>query len=432
MCINISPHTVESSLTGVKRTFSVPCGKCCECVKKRQNDWKLRLLEECNNWNHLFFFTLTYSDDSLPHSDVVNVDTGEFPSTGRKSDVQSWLKCNRERYYRKYGERLEMKYFISLEYAPDGYYIDRHGKTRHSTCRPHYHGLFFFNCDVNRIKPWFTDWANSYGFYKCSEIVPTDSEPDWRVHRSKVCNYVAKYTAKGEFQSRLDDIDAGRICKPFLLCSKNIGLSYVDRMRDYHLAGTHIPTDIVSSMASVSRDFHRDYGHYWFVEVEKIHSVSKVSDGQFQYKMPRYWSDRIYGYCYKQKRYIRGKFNLKIYTGQWDSESIKPFAKWRKEEPLTCYSRVAFVKRYSRENWLSLALQYLVQLRSDSEYKRKLRVIEETIQEDDPIRKSAIACDILSAREARAKMARYESVKGSLYNFYNNARFKTPELMCGQ
>lgn len=409
----------------------MPCGKCVECVKKRQNDWKLRLLEECNNWNHLFFFTLTYSDEALPHSDLVNEETGEFPSTGRKSDVQGWLKRNRERYYREYGERLDMKYFISLEYSPDGQYVDRHGKVRNSTCRPHYHGLMFFDCDVYRIKPWFADWADEFGFVKVKEIVPTDSQPDWREHRSKVCNYVAKYTAKGEFQSRIDDIESGLIVKPFLLCSKNIGASYIDRMCSYHLPISDIPVDVISTMAAVERDFHRDYGKEWREKVELIRSLSFVADGKCKYKMPRYWADRIYGYAYYAKTYKYGKFNIK-YAGPKCVLPEKHFCFFELQPAITLYSKEVYVKRYSRENWLSLALQYLVQCEHVAVYQRKLRAVAETIQTDDPIERDCIASRIVREREEAADLARYNYVKGSLYNFYNNARFKTPQLMYGQ
>ena len=410
----------------------MPCGKCVECTKKRQNDWKLRLLEECNNWNHLFFFTLTYSDESIPHSEYVNEESGEYPTTGRKSDIQSWLKLHRERYAREYGERLDMMYFITLEYAPDGHYVDRHGKTRQSTCRPHYHGLMFFNCDVNRIKPWFADWSDRFGFVKCSEIVPTDSEPDWREHRSKVCNYVAKYTAKGEFQSRIEDIENGLIVRPFLLCSKKIGSSYVERMRPYHLPFDNIGIDIVTTLEAVERDFNRDYGKALREKIKLVHLRSKVNDGTLAYKMPRYWRDRIYGYEYKQKRIIRGKSNLSIYVGSWNPECLRPFAYWRKEEPITTYSRTTYVKRYSHENWLSLALQYLVQCEFLTRSWELQRAVEQTIQEDDPKRKILLVDNEVLRRERAAQVARYNQCKGSLYNFYSNARFKTPELMMSQ
>lgn len=431
MCINISSHVVESSLTGSKRVLGVPCGKCVECTKRRQNDWKLRLIEECNNWNHLFFFTLTYSEVALPHSDIYNLETGEFPSTGRKSDIQGWLKRNRERYFREYGERLDLKYFIALEYAPDGMYVDRQGKARQSTCRPHYHGLLFFDCDPNRIKQWFADWRKDFGFYKLKEIVPTDSCPDWREHRSKVCNYVAKYTAKGEFQSRIDDIEKGLICRPFLLCSKNIGLSYVDRMRDSHLPFKDEMLFTISTMDAVERDFHRDYGKEWKDKIEHIYSLSKVCDGEYRYKMPRYWYDRIYGYPYKQKILKYGKTNLK-YAGSRVTLPKRHFCFFELQPSITYIAKEVFVKRFSRENWLSLALQYFVQCKYANRYQQQLQSVANSIQTDDIVHAFDIATGIVNAREDAAKLARYKEQRASLYNFYNKARFKTPELMYAQ
>ena len=66
MCVRPISVKVLSRTFGITRYLDAPCGHCIECLKKRQNDWKMRLCHECGYWSHVYFFTLTYSNDSLP------------------------------------------------------------------------------------------------------------------------------------------------------------------------------------------------------------------------------------------------------------------------------------------------------------------------------------------------------------------------------
>lgn len=88
--------------------MQVPCGKCLECLKDRQNSWKLRLMEESTNWDFLYFFTLTYSDENLPL-------TEDGLSTACKRDVQLWFKRFRVSFKRSHGFDFVGKYFICAE-----------------------------------------------------------------------------------------------------------------------------------------------------------------------------------------------------------------------------------------------------------------------------------------------------------------------------
>ena len=44
-------------------TGFVPCGKCVECLKRRQREWFIRLEQECLVASSAFFVTLTYGDE---------------------------------------------------------------------------------------------------------------------------------------------------------------------------------------------------------------------------------------------------------------------------------------------------------------------------------------------------------------------------------
>ena len=58
----------------------VPCGKCIECLKARQNALVSRALEESQKRGSFVFLTLTYSDEYLPIAQSLwraSKDTGE-------------------------------------------------------------------------------------------------------------------------------------------------------------------------------------------------------------------------------------------------------------------------------------------------------------------------------------------------------------------
>lgn len=257
MCVTpISFKSVDNY--GMTCTMCVPCGKCPECLKDRQNSWKLRLMEESKNYAYLYFFTLTYNDESLPVTD-------DGLSTACKRDVQLWLKKFRMAFERYRGVRLSdyFKYFICAEYGPNG------------THRPHYHGLFMTDLDSSSIAGLFKDWELNKGFVKWDSIAFNPDE------RQAVANYVSKYCCKGEFASRSADIEAGLIEKAWTIVSKGVGASYC---MDKHNRHYHMPD---SEVSCPSRE-----------QLDTIIDRRKVSfdtgKQKFTYKMPRYYRERLY------------------------------------------------------------------------------------------------------------------------------------------
>lgn len=233
-------------------TLQVPCGSCPECLKSRQDSWKLRLMEESNNWKYLYFFTLTYNDDSLPL-------TADGLSTASKRDVQLWLKRFRIAYFRSKLVPFHGKYFICAEYGPNG------------THRPHYHGLLM--TDESDVSSLFLDWSDHKGFVDFHSIYADQGE------RQAVANYVSKYCCKGEFASRRADIEAGLIEKAWTICSKGIGASYCTRMRSYHLP---FRSKFLSTEDYLDCIIDRQYVSF------------SVKGTLFKYRMPRYYKERFY------------------------------------------------------------------------------------------------------------------------------------------
>lgn len=139
----------------------VPCGKCEDCLKKKQSDWISRLFVEAQMSLSSFFVTLTYDENNLPFPDGVN-----------KKDVQLFFKAFRKIAPGKF------KYFLVSEYGS-------------VSSRPHYHFLLFFDCKY--------DWITlSYDIEKC-----------WKKGQHKIgtvgldsISYCAKYCLKSKRDPR--------------------------------------------------------------------------------------------------------------------------------------------------------------------------------------------------------------------------------------
>ena len=153
MCL--SPITVKTTdAFGLPINQSVPCGKCIECLKDRQNSWKIRLCEESRDHLFTYFFTLTYSDDNVPFTFS---DDGEKLLHFDKTHLQLWLKRHRMSYSRHFNRDVDFKYFICSEYGPN-------------TGRPHYHGILFTEISPTYISRMFNDWSQMFGFTNFSEV----------------------------------------------------------------------------------------------------------------------------------------------------------------------------------------------------------------------------------------------------------------------
>lgn len=153
MCL--TPITMRSTdAFGVDVTQSFPCGKCIECLKDRQNSWKIRLVEEARDHKFVYFFTLTYNDDSVPFTTLPG---GTRVNHVSKYDIQLWVKRSRINFVRKLKREIDFKYFITSEYGPN-------------TGRPHYHGIVFTDVSPTYISLMFHDWSSNYGFVNFSSV----------------------------------------------------------------------------------------------------------------------------------------------------------------------------------------------------------------------------------------------------------------------
>lgn len=412
MCLCLSPLSYVD-LDGEQQTTMIPCGTCYECLLQAQNSWKIRMIEEAKNWKYAYFFTLTYSPSKLP----INI-VAEFPegrevvgelrgsgfkgllldsyettvSTACKKDVQGWLKRYRTSYVRRRARSLgcyvrditsdkmlydkckpRFSYFITAEYAPDGYYTDRHGRQRRSTQRPHYHGIIFTSIPQPEIMSLFGDWRRHFGFFQMSRVRQRNNAAN---AASACADYCAKYCCKGCFSSRLEDIFDGVIEKPWRIMSKGLGSRYL-QSASFHTA---------NPMQKMNFDAWVDYcieNAYYF-------------DGPYKYKLPRYYYERIF---YTKTPRLREVFDPRENT-----------------------YRVSRIFRYISKSALSVEMQVRLRNRPILEYQRKFAVLKSAYPD-----KSDIEIDsILEHSERVAQEARRKAARDKLYTYYRDSDFKNP------
>lgn len=247
------------------RSIQVPCGKCCECKKRYQNDWSLRMNEELKAYGYkATFVTFTYNNDSVPK--VVDKETGAIYLSVNKKHIQNALKRFRTGYKRANGVNLDFSYFITSEYGP-------------RTLRPHYHAIFF-GVHKETLMPLLDDWRQRYGFVKVDNVRIDGNQ-------SAVAKYVGKYCSKGVFENPL--VEQGFVMSTFHLMSKGLGKAYLDdkAVQRYF----HWPKERKYKVYDLVNPVYSDE----FIEFVATGLRMYMDDNIFGYALPRYFKSKLYG-----------------------------------------------------------------------------------------------------------------------------------------
>ena len=321
--------------------LDVPCGKCVDCLRKRQRDYSSRLIREVQSAKDMFFVTLTYNNQSIPLCQSffrVNLDTGEeervsesviygsndfgdiraelvqqkssrkaryvtkyvldykgsalningfyyysrFTPSLFREDVKNWIKGCRVQYQRDFGVKLDFRYAWCGEYGPRG-------------SRPHYH-LCFLNISSEQLIYMLNRWH--YGYTYWSEVPAFN--PDGTNARAIAAKYIAKYVSKGKFDvdSVLDNnAQKGRLCNSKRFGTYDFSDEEISYYRAYDLYGKYdIDTfNLEDSKGFFSRHLtDREIGDI-VREVASRASYSVLVNGEtFQFPLPRAFRIRLY------------------------------------------------------------------------------------------------------------------------------------------
>lgn len=215
-CLSPLLVPVTDPSTGEYRSLrvAVPCSKCPACLHNRQMYWTMRLKDHLHYHPNACFVTLTYDESHLPEKGVSKQDLRRFHDRMRSTIAYGKFVYFRETFYGIIDETLilppcKFKYYLGAEYGPDP----------SGSHRPHYHAIYFlpddydiwlFQCLIEHC------WKN--GFVTCDKVRTT----------GECVSYIANYILSGS----LVDIPIGQ--NPvFQLCSKGLGLDYVEEYRQY-------------------------------------------------------------------------------------------------------------------------------------------------------------------------------------------------------
>lgn len=258
----------------------VPCGKCEECVKDRQNAYAIRAIEEARKRGSMVFFTLTYSPEALPMTDEFDIDedTGECLKYGEtqtlcRADVRKWLQSFRRKYQlrakRKGVKPLEISYMYSGEYGP-------------KTLRPHYHGLIF-GLSQEQAVDLFDRWRDKCGFvmYKFVDA--------WKVGDVEAtARYTAKYSVKFADWNELPSPFAE---KPRVVTSQYFGMPEPERWNK--MVAQYTCKDLVPDLDINDPKFESPR-QWWHVLNEIIRRRKYRTGNGNEYKLPDYYRRKIF------------------------------------------------------------------------------------------------------------------------------------------
>lgn len=209
----------------------VPCGKCLACLKRRQQDWCIRILNETDyvekHGGAAYFISLTYDDEHLPIGDGI--------PTLVKSDLSAFIK----RLRRQLDFHLSMK----CRFFGCGEYGDTFD-------RPHYHLCLFLDkwISASDLRPYILKCWSDGLVLGIHFITP------------KLSEYVAKYS-----------------CKQFGV--------------DYDALGIQPPFGLMSLKPAIGSCFLNDENKRFYHDNFLFHTFDS---SHTPFALPRYYRDRIF------------------------------------------------------------------------------------------------------------------------------------------
>lgn len=349
----------------------VPCGKCTECLRKRQNDIAVRAMREASKRGSMVFCTLTYDNEYLPLSiRLVRVDknTGEefpglqnplvryegeendfehlafiqqaregieriglssvarvlsvpiyetetdcvyyeiTPSLNRR-DLRLWIKSCRVQYKRDKGVELpDFSYIACGEYGP-------------KTCRPHYH-VCFFGLNREQVSYFVSRWKYGFTNTKVVNAINEDGSNGYEL----ASKYVGKYLSKGKFEC--DSVKCGQSEKPRLMLSIGLGNDIDEQMmfyyRCYDLFGKY-------DINRFPKQFSAEQLKILFSEIRKR---SFIQFGKTKYCLPKSLIIKLWYIYNSNYKVYESSFVRRMYSASLQSDLLSDFiSKQQKASP---------------------------------------------------------------------------------------------------
>lgn len=299
--------------------IQVPCGKCSDCLRQKQNDLATRVVRQAKRDGNFVFVTLTFKEESLPvacSTQFVDKNTGEMinserplisknmvyqqkvvdkpigknpryvdelyedfdkdyalnirftPSLDRKK-FRLYLKRKRLEFERKGNSLPEFKYVCVGEYGP-------------KTCRPHFH-ICMTGIDKKTTEDLFSEWNDNFGDVQVKQVKMVNSDGSYGY--AIAAKYVGKYMCKGKFEC--PSVIQGFAEKPRICISNDFGTYLSEQDIAYYMAfdlyGIYNPNDL---------------SH--FAEYQVLNLISEISKRArvdvfgFKYSLPKNMKRKLF------------------------------------------------------------------------------------------------------------------------------------------
>lgn len=294
----------------------VPCGKCAQCLRKRQSDLSARCALEARKRGSMCFVTLTYDNASVPIAcllEHVDCDTGEVTHSQSLHQLDRRKLCRKKKDKELFGSLLPpddlhlecLRGFGNMssrkvkEYEKDLVYSESEntlyrlhftptlcskdvrlwikrsrmryerqfgeklpeftyvvcGEYGSSTHRPHYH-LGFFGLQKKHVDFLTAQWPYGFTYTQQVNCINADGTDGF----AAASKYIGKYMSKGEFEC--PSVTCGYAVKGRLASSRGLGgdlpQELVNYFRCYDVFGEYdinnpLPNDTVKKLVELLR-----------------------------------------------------------------------------------------------------------------------------------------------------------------------------------
>lgn len=270
---------------GINRPYSytatvLPCGKCVNCLKNRQNQLVVRVQEEAKAKGNVCFVTLTYDPQHIPLAQsfwVTDKDTGEqflwelphilasardeetyyreklngmpgspkpkYIDTPLDEEFQSFLRCTGElpenyelfsrvtpsvcrEDVRLWLKRCRVRYEREHGFKLSSFTYLMVQEYGFHTCRPHSHLLFF---GLTRLEVAWLCKQWEYGFTRMDYVHQINE--NGKNGYALVARYISKYMTKGKFEC--ESVTNRSAEKPRICMSHGLGSHILDKVAPY-------------------------------------------------------------------------------------------------------------------------------------------------------------------------------------------------------
>jgi hypothetical protein len=185
-----------------QKYINTECGYCSECLKKKANNWRVRLVEHTKQNKNGFPITLTFSDESIFElSQKIRIIRPLEGYELSNAIATLAVKLFRDRYEKKFKKSLP--HFLITEIGHNG------------TNNIHLHGIFFSDCTFSEIAALW-----KYGFIHSGKRTnnPKYSNSDFHYVNGATITYLLKYFTKKDFKNKT--------YTPKVFASKNLGANF--------------------------------------------------------------------------------------------------------------------------------------------------------------------------------------------------------------